>query len=462
MPSSAIPVLSRRRLLQIGSVALSGFDLLPMLRPANVRAAEKVTPRGSAEYCIFVFLQGGASQLDTFDFKEGHWTPPDFDVRKVAPDVTLPIGLFPNLAKKLNRIAFVRSLETWETEHTRASYYMHVAHPISPARLAEIPTLGAVVAYEFRDKRKGADFMPPFVSMNYGPDQTRQGCLDQRFGPLNLDTKGGDLSFVVPDNEKSRFQRRLEYLRAMAQMGPGGSRVDSRVDPGENLDAYRRDALAMMQSPEIPKVLKLKDEEKVRYGGSPFGDSCILARNILRAESGTRFVAVHHGGWDFHTNIYDKSQKVNHYTVSRSLDQGLAELLSDLETAQCSDGRTLLDKTLVVCLGEFGRTPGELTPGKGRDHHRYAMTGLFAGAGVGGGRVIGATDDRGAKVIHSGWAKKRSIYPEDVAATIYSAMGIDWSKQITNTPSGRFFQYLEPQSGTNFIDVAEISPLFAT
>lgn len=458
VPSSAIPTLSRRRLLQIGSVALSGYDLLPMLRPSNVQAGEKAAPRGSAEYCVFVFLQGGASQLDTFDLKEGRWTPPDFDVRKISPEVALPVGLFPNLAKKLNRIAFVRSLETWETEHTRATYYMHVAHPISPARLAEIPTLGAVVAYEFRDRRKAADFMPPFVSMNYGPDETRQGCLDQRFGPLNLDTKGGDFSFVVPDNEKSRFERRLEYLHAMAGMAPGASASPNQS--GQRLDAYRRDALAMMQSPEIPKILKLKDEEKVRYGASPFGDSCILARNILRAESGTRFVALHHGGWDFHTNIYDKSQKVNHYTVSRSLDRGLAELLSDLETTPCADGRALLDKTLIVCLGEFGRTPGELTPGKGRDHHRFAMTGLFAGAGVVGGRVIGATDDRGAKVIRSGWARKRSMYPEDVAATIYSAMGIDWSKRIANTPSGREFQYLEPQSGTNFIDVAEISPLF--
>ena len=98
---------------------------------------------------------------------------------------------------------------------------------------------------------------------------------------------------------------------------------------------------------------------------------------------------------------------------------------------------------------------------KGRDHHRFAMSGLFAGAGILGGCAIGATDEQGARVVRSGWAKKRSVYPEDVAATIYSALGIDWTKEITNTPSGRVFRYVEPQSGTNFLDVAEIAELFA-
>jgi hypothetical protein len=103
---------------------------------------------------------------------------------------------------------------------------------------------------------------------------------------------------------------------------------------------------------------------------------------------------------------------------------------------------------------------GDLTVGKGRDHHRFAMSGLFAGGGVAGGRTIGETDDQGAKVVKPGWSKGRSIYPEDVAATIYSALGIDWTKKITNTPSGRMFEYVEPQSGTDFLDVGEIAEIF--
>jgi uncharacterized protein (DUF1501 family) len=115
---------------------------------------------------------------------------------------------------------------------------------------------------------------------------------------------------------------------------------------------------------------------------------------------------------------------------------------------------------MIVVLGEFGRTPGELSPGKGRDHHRYAMSGLFAGAGILGGRAIGATDPLGEKVTRTGWTKKRSMYPEDIAASIYSALGIDWTKEITNTPSGRVFEYIEFQSGTSFLDVSEMSPLW--
>jgi hypothetical protein len=111
-------------------------------------------------------------------------------------------------------------------------------------------------------------------------------------------------------------------------------------------------------------------------------------------------------------------------------------------------------------MGEFGRTPGDLNPNKGRDHYRFASTSVFSGGGVKGGRVLGATDDKGAKVISPGWRRKRSIYTEDVVATIYSALGIDWSKRITNTPSGRAFDYIEVTSATDFINPDEISELF--
>lgn len=449
-----MPVLTRRQLLQIGAVAVSGFDLLPFLRPLNVVAKENIKPRGTAEYCVFIFLQGGASHVDTFDMKEGRWTPSDFDIRSLKPEIRWPVGLFPKLGQKLDRVAIGRSLETWETEHGRATYYLHVAHPISPARAREMPSLGAVVAYEYRDKKKASDFMPPFVSMNYGTDKCSEGCLDSKYGPLNLDTKG-DFSFVVPEKERSRFNRRVEYLKAMASLSGG-----SGATMEQQLDIYRADALTMMQSPEMPKILRLEDEDKKRYGSSPFGDACILARNILAADAGTRFVAIHHGSWDFHANIYDKKEGSNHYTLSRELDAGLAEMIGDMEKIKTRDSRSLLDKTLIVCMGEFGRTPGDVTVNKGRDHHRFAMSGLFAGGGVAGGRAIGATDDQGAKVVRSGWSKNRSIYPEDVAATIYSALGIDWSKEITNTPSGRVFRYVETMSGTEFLDVSEIAELF--
>jgi uncharacterized protein (DUF1501 family) len=207
----------------------------------------------------------------------------------------------------------------------------------------------------------------------------------------------------------------------------------------------------MMESPEIRKVLTLSDEEKKRYGGTQLGDACALARNLVRANAGTRFIMISHKGWDMHAKIYSRDVQ---YKVARELDSALANLLKDLEESN------LLDKTFVCCLGEFGRTPGELTVNQGRDHFKDAFTGVFAGAGTQGGRAIGATDELGMKIKDPGWHKKRPIYIEDVAATIYSVLGIDWTKTITNTPSGRVFEYIENQSGTDFINPGEISQLF--
>lgn len=216
----------------------------------------------------------------------------------------------------------------------------------------------------------------------------------------------------------------------------------------------------MMLADGIGKVLKLNEEERKAYGSSGLGDACILARNLVSAEAGTRHILIAHDGWDFHANIFDKSKPSNHYTVCRELDSALSQLLTDLALTKAADGSRLLDKTLIVCMGEFGRTVGDLTVNKGRDHNRFASTTLFAGGGVKGARIIGATDETGGKVADPGWSRKRSIYTEDVVATIYSALGIDWTKKITDTPSGRAFEYLEPVSGTTFVQFAEIDPLY--
>lgn len=156
----------------------------------------------------------------------------------------------------------------------------------------------------------------------------------------------------------------------------------------------------------------------------------------------------------------EREKASNQYALSRELDSTLSSLLTDLSQTKVKDGSALLDKTLVVCMGEFGRTVGDVTVNKGRDHNRFAGVALFAGAGVKGAQIIGATDETGGKVADPGWNKKRPIYPEDVTATIYSTLGIDWAKKITSTPSGRAFEYIEAMSGTTFLDVGEIAPLF--
>ena len=454
---SPFPALSRRHLLRAGSAVLAGFDLLPSAR-LRAAIARKVEPLGSADFCIFVFLGGGLSHVDSFDLKEGPWTPQDFDIRTVAPGLRLPVALFPKLSAAHKQYSIVRSMETWESEHGRATYYLHSAHPPSPARLAEIPALGAVVAYELESKRRPDDVLPPFVSLNYGPDQTKQGFLDSRFAPLNF-TTDGSFDFVVPDAQRFRFNQRLKYLRELESMS--GSPLGTAPGPNESqIRTFRDSSLKMMEAAELKTVLRMEDADRARYGASRLADACVLARNIVAAGRGTRFIAINQGGWDFHTNIYERKQKSNQYTKSLELDAAVSALLTDLANQRNAAGRSLLDRTLIVIAGEFGRTTGPITVGKGRDHHRFAMSALFAGGGVQGGRVIGATDGLGTKVVDPGWSAKRSAYPEDVASTIYSALGIDWTKKLSDTPSGRVFEYVEPQSGTNFFQPTPIAELF--
>jgi len=453
-----VPTLTRRELFKVGAATVGGFYLLPLSRPLNVLAKEKVEPRGTADFCIFLNLSGGASHVDTFDIKEGRWMPPDFDVRTIKPGIRMPYGLFPKLSDRIEKLALVRSMQAWENEHIRGQYYLQVAHQTSPARNKEMPSLGSVIAYEYEKRRRESDFLPPFVAMNFTSGPFRvigEGCLESDCTPLTMEISDRGFDFVVPESEKTRFQRRWEFLQKLDKSLRSGVPPNDKFT--QDFDSFYRGAHAMMESPQIPKILTVDEESRKRYGSSRLGDACVLARNLVKANAGTRFIAISHFNWDLHGNIYNKE---GHYKVTRELDSALANLLIDLENTKAQDGRTLLEKTFVCCATEFGRTPGDLTVNKGRDHHKDAFTGIFAGAGVHGGRVIGATDDTGAKIIDPGWQKKRPVYIEDMAATIYSVMGIDWTKTITNTPSGRAFEYIEHQSGTDFIDPGEISQLF--
>ncbi len=454
-----LPILNRRQFFQIGAVGVSGFFLQPLARPLKILADHKVEPRGTAEFCIFINLSGGATHVDTFDIKEGSWTPADFDIRTIKPGIRMPYALFPRLSEKLDQLVLVRSLQAWETEHIRGQYYLQVAHQPSPARNKEMPSLGSVIAYECGQHQRTSDFLPPYVAMNFTSGPFRvigEGCLDSRFTPLTLEISDKGFDFVVSDTEKTRFQRRWEFLQKLSS--PQNSKNLENDRFFQDFDSFYRGAHAMMESPQIAKILKVQEEERQRYGDSRLGEACVLARNLVKAQAGTRFIMISHSGWDLHRKIYEKD---GHYKLCRELDTALANLLTDLAANKTQDGRTLLEKTFVCCMGEFGRTPGQLTVNQGRDHHKEAFCGVFTGCGIQGGRIIGATDELGAKVVDPGWHKKRPIYIEDVAATIYSVMGIDWTKKITNTPSGRAFEYIENQSGTDFIDPGEISELFA-
>jgi hypothetical protein len=395
--------------------------------------------------------------MDLFDVKHGKWAPEDRDVRSTSFGYQFPFGLLPKLGGQLGELAVVRSAQAWETVHSRGQYYLQTGHAVSPARIRESPALGAVIAYESMQYRRPSDFLPPFVAMNYeastmyGPLQT-EGCLPSDCSPLTLDLKEGNLPFVLDAADQARFARRWEMLK---RMDTSRHSLDDTSPQGmRQFESFGRAVHKMMTNPKISSVMRFTAAERVAYGATAFGDACLIARNMVAADAGARFLLVTQPGWDHHGTIYRKDGTGGLYKTCSELDPAFAALILDLKRMK------LLESTLVVCMGEFGRTPGELTPLAGREHYADTMFAVFAGAGVKGGRVYGSTDEQGAKIKDFGWSANRPVYTEDVCATIYSVLGIDWAKRITNTPSGRDFVYVDPAAGTKVVNFREVSDLF--
>jgi hypothetical protein len=413
--------------------------------------------------------------MDTFDLKELKTTPQDLDIRTHRIGCRWPYGLLPKTAEALSDMVIVRSMAAWDTLHNFGQYYQQVGHPFSAARSKEMPSMGSIVSHEFRNRGKSGDFLPAFISMNFPTGAVnggliKEGALTSGAAPLTVDLKEGTtLPFLLPPGGESRFDRRMEFLESF----DSARHADPESAPKRFLEweAFAKGAQRMIKAPEIGKIFNMEESERLRYGKTPMGDACLIARNMVAAEAGARYILISQGGWDHHADIYgkkdaprgeDMKKRGGLYSLCSELDLAFSSLVTDLKSRRTKDGASsLLDKTFIVCLGEFGRTPGGLNDARGRDHWPNVRSGLFAGGGVrNGGRVMGATDEAAAQITRFDWAHKRPIYPEDVSATIYSVLGIDWNKKITGMPSGRDFQYVEPTSATGFIGSTEITDLF--
>ncbi|HYE33219.1 MAG TPA: DUF1501 domain-containing protein [Methylomirabilota bacterium] len=459
-----VPALSRRELLRIGGLAVAG-GFLNRFTPLNVWGAEKkAQPRGTARQVLFINLEGGLSQVDSLDAKVTPSTPEYFDIRSYANDIHLPRGLFPNLSGILDKVSVVRSMAAWDAVHGRAQYYIQTGHPLNLALAKEVPAIGAVVCHELAKDRKSSDSLPPYIAMNMAGNQAgliNQGFLSAEFGPLSLAIKDGPPALAPQPGMADTMRRRWERLQKLdGSLREGAAGLD-RSFP--DYHEYYRGAWAIMNDPRVPHIFSVSDDDKKRYGQSSIGVSLALSRNLFKADAGTRFILASHGGWDHHGDIYKENTR-NHPTLIRELDQAFSALVKDLESTPSKHqaGKTLLDETLLVCVSEFGRTPGAISDTRaGREHYIHVHSGMLAGGGIRKSGVIGKTDAEGGKVVDPGWSGNRPIYMEDLACTIYSAMGIDWSKIIENTPSGRAFHYVEPASGTKYMNFKPVEELFA-
>jgi len=457
-----LPLLTRRELLRVGGVSLVG-GYLNAFRPFNVRAEQKVQPMATARQVLFLNLDGGMSQVDTLDAKEGAWTPSYFDIRGFGNDLKLPVGIMPNLPGVLDKITIVRSMSAWDVVHGRAQYYIQTGHPLNLALAKEVPAIGAVVCHELAKQRKATDSLPAYIAMNLAGNQAgliNNGFLSAEYGPMSLSVGDAPPNLSPQKGMEETMQRRWEQLQQLdgsLRSGKGG--VDRSFG---DYHEYYRGAWAIMNDPRVPQVMTLPDEDKKRYGSSAIGNSLILARNLFQADAGVRFIMASHGGWDHHGNIYKEGSR-NHPALIKELDAAYTNLIKDLDAipSKYTPGKTLLDETLVVAMSEFGRTPGAISETrKGREHYMQVHCGMFAGGGVRRGTVIGKTDAMGGTITDFGWSDKRPIYMEDIACTIYSALGIDWTKRIDNTPSGRAFHYVEPASSTKYVNFKPVRDLF--
>jgi hypothetical protein len=455
--------LSRRRLLQIGGVSLVGGFLNPFVTK-NAWASERVAPKATARNVVFVNVEGGMSQVDTLDAKEGSWTPNYFDIRACGNGLSIPFGIMPNLPKILDKITVVRSLGAWDAVHGRAQYYIQTGHPLNLALAKEVPAIGAVVCNELAHERKGTDSLPAFISMNMAGNQAgaiNNGFLSAEYGPLGLTIDKGAPNLAPREGTEDTLRRRwtrLDKLDHSLRAGEAG--FDRTLS---DYYEYYRGAWRIVNDPRVPEIFRIPPEDGERYGKSSIGNSLVLARNLIKANAGTRFVFANHPGWDHHGDIYKENTR-NHPVLIKELDAAFASLVQDLDSLPSNhrEGKTLLDDTLVVCMSEFGRTPGAISETrKGREHYIHLHSGMFAGGGIARGGVIGKSDEIGGKIVDAGWSGGRAIYMEDIACTIYSALGIDWSKTVAETPSGRPYHYVESASGTTYMDFQPINELFA-
>ena len=426
---SSCRTISRRELLK-SAAATAAFSLIARRGDAQVSSANP-SVRNTARACIFVYLNGAPSHLDTFDVKDAAWNPADANIVQTG-NIALSQTLFPNLSMISDDLCILRSVRSWEAIHDRGVFYMQTAHPSNPAFVAETPHLGSVIAQEL----SGTGPMPPFLSLNqFGGIFQGSTFLGGAVAPLAAPS-GGRLTAIehdyFSDDGEARFFERYDLL---GQLDQPLRTTPLSQDMAAHADHYES-ARAMMFDESISSVFALVDQDTARYGDTELGRAAQVARNAVQARNGTSFIALTHGGWDTHQRMFDRNNNPNMYTLSAELDQAIGSLVADLKIS--GD----FDDTLIVMMGEFGRTPGELNLQGGRDHHKDAMSVVMLGGGIAGNRVIGSTDPTGAFVLDPGWSQSRAIVMEDIAATVYSALGIDWTKSIQDTPTGRRFEYV--------------------
>jgi len=425
--------LSRREFLHVGGLSALGLSLPAFLRMRQAAAADATPSRRSSVNCILLWMQGGPSHIDTLDPK------PDAPAEIRGEFSTIPTTIpgirvcehLPFLARQFDKLSLIRGHDPKNGSHGVADHLM-MSGQMFNASLA-YPCYGSVVARE----RGYRDGMFPFVQLGRHIDRRFNGgvagFLGDQYNPFEVNEDPNSAAFRVrdlslpPGANRRRLERRYNML---SEVDRYQGRIESNTAASVRArDAFYERAHALITSPAAKRAFDLSQEpERVRdtYGRNTLGQSCLLARRLI--EAGVHFVTVTDGGWDTHTNNF---QSLGNYLLPR-LDRAYAALLQDLHS------RGMLENTLVVWFGDFGRTP-KVNPSAGRDHWATAGVACMGGGGIKLGEVVGATNALAEVVVDN------PVTPQDLAATIYTVLGVPlhtWyraqdGRPIELVPTGR-------------------------
>lgn len=420
-------VISRRDLLRLSACGTFGTS---MSRWMPAFAAEAAAIPARTKSVILLWMTGGPPQTDTFDMKPGHENGGQFKVIDTsAPGIQVCEHL-PQLAKLMEHCVPIRSMSTKEGDHTRGTYLMRTGNlPTGPIHY---PTMGSLFSKELGSESSD---LPNFVAVapytQFSPGAYGPGFLGPKYAPLVV----GDGNRVVPGAAGMNYDQSLSVKNLESAPGINNYRTDARLAllgdleadfasqrPGLVADSHREAyaaAVRMMRSESVKAFHLDSEPDKLRdaYGRNQFGQACLLARRLV--ERGVPFVEVSLNGTSNNQTFAWDTHQQNFMAVKGLLgvlDPAWATLIRDLKD------RGLLDSTLIVWMGEFGRTP-KINPQVGRDHFPAAWTSVLCGGGIKGGQAVGKTSADGMKV------EDRPVSVQDLFATLCHAVGLDPMKQ---------------------------------
>lgn len=418
--------VTRRQMLRIGGTGLLSGLSLPKLLELQARAS---SPRpAKAKACIFLMLEGGPSHIDMWDLKpeapseiRGPFRP----ISTVVPGTQIS-ELLPLCAKVAHKYTILRSHSHTDNAHQTGRHWVLTGYPPSFADgqakgvpFNELyPSIGSIVSRELG--RAGA--VPPYVEMPNPLGPGGPGFYGAKYAPFTIDNDPAQPDFQVRDLDvpkmvsEERFARRQYLLEHVEQLG-ASAQATGRA---QVLNSYYEQAFDLVSSPAARKAFDIQSEParvRERFGYSSIGQCALLARRLV--EAGCRFIGIDHGSWDTHTDNFTSHEK----TLVPPTDRAFSALVSDL------DERGMLDETLVVMMGEMGRTP-RINKDAGRDHWLQCQTVILAGGGIKRGAVIGASDETAS------FPTTQPYGIQDLLRTIFHLMGIDADK-VYHTPLGR-------------------------